>query len=298
MIGDGLNDILALKKANLGIAMQSGSSATRNVADMVLLNDSYAALAPALTEGKRIINGITNAVYLLLTRSLTYAFAIIGVLMVGLDFPFEPAQAGVTAITVGLPAFFLTWWARPDAQEEPLLPSLVRFVLPVALWSMLIGVALYSTIYFRASTFVANADAATAGRGLAEAMARFEAFTGVTQSDADFATLAARIDAQTTLSVFFSLCALLLILFLEPPIQLFAGWRPVSPDRRPALLALALIALFVAGLYIPTVASYLGFLPPFGPTWRLLLIGLVMWMGGLALLWRKRWVDRLLALEG
>ena len=60
MISDGVNDILALKKANLGIAMQSGSSAARNVADIVLLADSYAALAPALTEGKRIINGLTK----------------------------------------------------------------------------------------------------------------------------------------------------------------------------------------------------------------------------------------------
>jgi len=60
MMGDGVNDVLSLKKAKLGIAMQSGSNATRNVADMVLLGDSYAALVPALSEGKRIVNGITD----------------------------------------------------------------------------------------------------------------------------------------------------------------------------------------------------------------------------------------------
>lgn len=297
MIGDGVNDILALKKARLGIAMQSGSSATRNVADMVLLDDSYAALAPALTEGKRIINGLTNATYLLMTRSLTYAFAIIGVLMVGLDFPIEPAQAGVTAMTVGIPAFFLTLWARAEAKEEPLLPAFVRFVIPVALWSMLIGVSLYTFTYLRASTFIENLANSTGRRVPAEVIARFEQYTGLTyQVDQQFGLTAARIDAQTTLSVFLSLCALLLILFLEPPVGWLASYRPVSPDRRPTWLALGLIALLVASLYIPAVANYLGFLPPFGPTWRLILISLAVWVLGLSILWRKRWVDRLLKL--
>lgn len=302
MIGDGVNDILALKKANLGIAMQSGSSATRNVADMVLINDSYAALAPALSEGKKIINGITNAVYVLLTRSLTYAFAIIGVLMVGLDFPFEPAQAGVTAITVGLPSFFLTLWARPTAKEEPLLPSLVRFVLPVALWSMLIGVTLYSATYFRSSGFIDLVDTVTpetllemrGGHELLAAIDLLEQYTGVAHGAADFSNLAARLDAQTTLSVFLSLSALLLILFLEPPIQLLASWRPVSPDRRPAWLAIGLIILFISALNIPGVASYLGFLPPIFVSWAQLVVGLLVWMVGLSWLWRKRWVDKLL----
>ncbi len=108
MMGDGVNDILALKRAKLSVAMQSGSNATRSVADMVLLNDSYAALAPALQEGQRISSGVINATYLTLTRAFTYAFVIIGVLMAGLPFPFEPAQTGVTTITVGLPALFLT----------------------------------------------------------------------------------------------------------------------------------------------------------------------------------------------
>ncbi|RIK41304.1 MAG: haloacid dehalogenase [Chloroflexi bacterium] len=290
MIGDGVNDILALKKAKLGIAMQSGSSATRNVADMVLLDDSYAALAPALSEGKRISNGLTNATLLLITRALTYAFVIIGVLMVGLDFPFEPAQAGVTAITVGLPAFFLTLWARPQAKTEPLLPALARFVLPVALWSMLIGVALYTFVYYRTGLALSEAFIPP---GL---IARFERYTGMTyQVDQQFGLTATTIVAQTALSVFLSLGALVLILFLEPPVALLATWRTVSPDRRPALLAVGLMVLLVAALYVPAVANFLGFLPPFRPIWRDILVALMVWALGLWLIWRKRWVERLLA---
>jgi cation-transporting ATPase E len=292
MIGDGVNDILALKRAKLGIAVQSGSSATRNVADMVLLDDSYAALAPALSEGKRISNGLTNATLLLITRALTYAFVIIGVLMVGLDFPFEPAQAGVTAITVGLPAFFLTLWARPQAKTEPLLPALARFVLPVALWSMLIGVALYTYVYYRTGQVL---DEAFIPPGL---IARFERYTGLDYGvDQEFGLTATRIMAQTALSVFLSLGALILLLFMEPPVALLASWRPVSPDRRPALLAIGLMLLLVVSLYIPAVATYLGFLPPIRPVWRDILVALAVWAPGLWLLWRKRWVERLLALD-
>lgn len=292
MIGDGINDILALKAANLGIAMQSGSKATRNVADIVLLDDSYAALAPALTEGKRIINGLSNATYLLLARAFTYAFVIIGVLMVGLDFPFEPAQAGVTLITVALPAFFLTLWARPSAKPEPLLGSLVRFVLPVALWSMMIGITLYTFVYVRMSELLQNL---TVPPG---AIASFERYTGlIYQVDQQFGLTATRIVAQTALSIFLSLSALLLILFLEPPVAPLASWRTVSPDRRPTWLALGLSILLVVGLYIPAVADYLGFIPLFGPVWFYIGGSLVVWALGLWLLWRKHWLDRLLALH-
>jgi len=292
MIGDGVNDILALKTANLSIAMQNGSTATRNVADMVLLNDSYAALAPALAESKRVINGLTNATYLLLARSLTYAFVIMGVLMVGLDFPFEPAQTGVTALTVGLPAFFLTLWARPHARQEPLLSSLVRFVLPVALWSMLIGVAIFAFVYFRLGTALQNVSLPPA------AIARFEDYTGLTyQVDQQFGLTASRIVAQTALSIFLSLCALILIVFLEPPVAWLASWRAVSPDRRPAWLAVGLMVLLLVGIYVPLVANYLGFIQPLPGLWGLIVGGLVVWGLGLWLLWRNRWMDRLLALD-
>ncbi len=292
MIGDGVNDILALKKAKLGIAMQSGSNAARSVADMVLLNDSYAALVPALAEGKRVANGITNATYLMLTRSFTYAFVIIGVLMAGLDFPFEPAQTGVTLLTIGLPAFFLTLWARPEGKPEPLLSLLVRFVLPVALWSMLIGVTIFAIVYFR---FGAQLQGATIAP---DVIARFESYTRLTyQVDQQFGLTAARILAQTALSIFLTLCALALVLFLEPPMALLASWRAVSPDRRPTWLAFSLIVLLVVGLNVSPVAGYLGFIQPMPGVWLLVLGGLLLWGSGLSLFWRRRWLDRLLAVD-
>ncbi len=174
MIGDGVNDVLSMKKANLGIAMQSGSNAARNVADMVLLGDSYAALVPALSEGKRIVNGITDATYLLVGRGLTYALIIIGVMMVGLSFPFEPSQLGLTTFSVGLPAFMLTLFALPEERNEALLPSMVRFVLPFTIWTMLLGVVLYAYYHFRISESITNMEIPL------RALQRFEDVTGLT----------------------------------------------------------------------------------------------------------------------
>jgi ATPase, P-type (transporting), HAD superfamily, subfamily IC len=78
MIGDGVNDVLSLKKADIGIAMNSGSQATRGVADIVLLNDSFAALPPAFLEGQRIVNGMQDIVRLFLVRVFYMALIILG----------------------------------------------------------------------------------------------------------------------------------------------------------------------------------------------------------------------------
>ncbi len=289
MMGDGVNDILALKRAKLSVAMQSGSSATRTVADMVLLNDSYAALAPALQEGQRISSGVINATYLTLTRAFTYAFVIIGVLMAGLPFPFEPAQTGVTMVTVGLPALFLTLWARPRDKQEPLLGSFVRFVLPAAVWTTLIGVTLFAYVNVHVKQFI---DTVSVSQSVVKV---FEQYTGLTyEAGESFGLSAARIYSQTALTVYLSICALGLMLFLEPPFKWLAGWREVSPDWRPAVLSLILTVLLLVGLYVPAVANYLGLIPLQGLVWRDIGVGLVLWSCGLWLLWRKGWMERFL----
>ena len=293
MIGDGVNDVLSLKNAHLGIAMQSGSSATRNVADMVLLNDSYAALPHALSEGKRIVRGITDATYLLVGRGLIYALVIIGVLMVGITFPFEPAQTGLTTFSVGLPAFCLTLWARPDAPREPLLASMVRLVIPYAIWTMLIGILLYTFTFSQATERITTESIPPrALRGLEEVTGR------TFNVDEDFEELGATIIAQTALSSFLTLAAIIFILFLEPPHKFFTGWREVSPDKRPLLLALALSVIFLIALQERTITDYFGMIRLPNPIYVTLVVSIICWVIGMRFLLRSRIFDILIPGSG
>ncbi len=114
MTGDGVNDVLALKKADVGIAMQSGSQATRNAADIVLLGDRFSALPGAFTEGQRIVRGITAMLEVYLTRIVTFAFVLVAIMSLAQGFPFLPRQRSlVTLVTLTLPNIALAWWAPP-----------------------------------------------------------------------------------------------------------------------------------------------------------------------------------------
>ena len=93
MIGDGVNDVLSLKKSNLAVAMASGSQATRSVADIVLTDDSFAALAPAVEEGQRIINGMFDILSLFLARITTMGLIILSSLVIGVVS--HPAATGL-----------------------------------------------------------------------------------------------------------------------------------------------------------------------------------------------------------
>ena len=88
-------------------------------------------------------------------------------------------------------------------------------------------------------------------------VARFEAYTGLTYNvDPGFGVAAATIVAQTATSIFVSLTAFSLILFLEPPSRFFTGWTTQSSDKRPALLALGLFLIFLVVIMTPTLANY------------------------------------------
>ena len=144
MIGDGVNDVLCLKKADLGIAMQSGTQATRGVADIILLNDSFAALAPAVAEGQRIVNGMQDILKLFLTRIATMTLLIMSALVIGV-FPINLRHASlVTTLTVGIPVVVLTVWARSGYRyRHGLIPRLIHFVVAPTVVSSLLGLLVF-----------------------------------------------------------------------------------------------------------------------------------------------------------
>jgi cation-transporting P-type ATPase E len=257
MIGDGINDARALKRAHVGVAMRSGSAVARDVADIVLLDDSFTTLPQARTEGRRIVAGVGSSMFLFLSRVTTQMLVILTVTLLGLGFPYTPTQVGLTLFTVGVPTFFLTMWARAEAPAEDLLVSLAWFVLPVGILTAGFATAVYAYLYE-----LVNSSLTRGGGAGAEV---FERYTGLSRSDPAFVTASATLGAQSGLSVFVSTTAILLILFLEPPAPLFTAWRPVSSDKRPTWLAIGLFVAFVVVLIVPATHDYFGLTAPDPP---------------------------------
>lgn len=292
MIGDGINDALAVKKAQLGIAMRSGSNVTRNVADMVLLDDSFSALRPAFQEGKRIVAGVTSAMCLFLMRVSVATLVIVAISILGLGFPFEPAHVALAYLTAGIPSFFLIWWAKPEVHQVELLRSLVRFVIPAAIITTLIGVALYTIFYMRVLAGIQTYEIPL------DVLDRFREFTGLAYGlDREFGLAAATIVAQTVLSIFITVTAFVLILFLAPPIHFFAGWTEVSGDKRPALIALGLFAVLVIMVITPKLAHYFALFPVGAGAAGAIAVAVILWTLALRSIWRAKLFERLLALD-
>lgn len=126
MTGDGVNDVLALKEADCGIAMASGSDATRAVAQLVLLDSNFAALPHAVNEGRRVINNIQRVASLFLVKTF-YSFLLsILTILLGMQYPFIPIQLSlISTLAVGVPSFFLALTPNTD----PIQPGFMRRIL-------------------------------------------------------------------------------------------------------------------------------------------------------------------------
>ena len=271
MIGDGVNDVLSLKKASLGIAMQSGSNATRNVADMVLLGDSFASLEPAFDKGKTIIGGVTNAVYLTLTRSLTGMFLIVAIAMTGFPFPFDPAQIALVSYTVGAPSLLFTLFARPQRLDPHMIRNLFRFALPIGVVTMLFGLV----IYVGSSYMVQNQIVAV--EPPERIIEVYSNYTGTDYGDEGFTEAFATIFAQTSLSFFIGITSMVVVYFLYPPFRFFAVWQEeIIHERRIAWTNLGLIILLIFVYTLP-ISEYVGLLPQPGPVMAALLVLVAVW---------------------
>lgn len=296
MIGDGVNDVLSLKKANLGVAMESGTAATRAVADMILLQDSFGALPAAFSEGQRIVNGMRDILRLFLTRVLYAALLIIATSIIGLGFPFIPKQnALLVGFGVGVPTLALAVWARPGPlPKHGLLREIAHFVFPAAFSVFVFGLIVYVVTFFGAIIEVLDLEVT------ADAMSAFQQSMGLTYAlggPDGYRIEVAHLAAQTALTTFTVFAGLLLVVFVEPPIRFFVAGDEFSGDWRPTLLAVGLLIGYMVIVLVDPLRTFFEMIPL--PALAYLAIGLLtlVWMLVLRIAWRQRWLDRFLQID-
>ncbi|MFC4111731.1 HAD-IC family P-type ATPase [Nonomuraea zeae] len=131
MTGDGVNDVLALKDADLGIAMGAGSPATKAVAQVVLLDDKFATLPHVVGEGRRVLANIERVSNLFLTKTFYAILLSLAVGLAGVMFPFAPRHSTLTnALTIGIPALFLALAPTLERSRPGFVRRVLRFAVP------------------------------------------------------------------------------------------------------------------------------------------------------------------------
>lgn len=144
MIGDGVNDVLAVKEADMGIAMGSAAQSTRAVARLILLDGKFSRLAGVVAEGRRVIANIERVSKLFLTKT-TYAFGI-GVVfgLTAWGFPFLPRQLSILdGLGIGIPAFFIALMPNTTRYREGFMRRALQFSVPAGLIITAAMVVLY-----------------------------------------------------------------------------------------------------------------------------------------------------------
>ncbi|MEW2423397.1 cation-translocating P-type ATPase [Streptomyces nigra] len=131
MTGDGVNDVLALKDADIGVAMGSGSEATRAVAQIVLLNNSFASLPSVVAEGRRVIGNITRVATLFLVKTVYSVLLALMVVFWQVEYPFLPRHLTLlSTLTIGVPAFFLALAPNRERAQPHFVRRVMRYAIP------------------------------------------------------------------------------------------------------------------------------------------------------------------------
>jgi cation-transporting ATPase E len=134
MTGDGVNDVLALKDADIGIAMGGGSDATRGVAQLVLMDSSFDALPSVVLEGRRVLGNIERTSRLYLTKTVYAMLLALATGVLSFVFPFLPRHITlVGALTIGIPSFFLALAPTEDRFKPGFVGRVLRFAIPTGI---------------------------------------------------------------------------------------------------------------------------------------------------------------------
>jgi cation-transporting ATPase E len=234
MTGDGVNDVLALKHADLGIAMGSGSSATRAVAQIVLMDSKWSTLPHVVAEGRRILGNIERVSDVFLTKSM---YALVLALTTGVaavPFPFLPRHLTlISALTIGIPGFFLALMPNAERFRPGFFQRVMVFAVPC-------GVIAASTAFgaYYAALRLEDVDEARTDATIALFMVTV---TVLAVSARPMNPIRAAIVASM-------IGAFLAVLFIPPLSQFFA--LSLSPDPEGA--ATVVIGTIGAGLVLVT----------------------------------------------
>ncbi len=158
MTGDGVNDVLALKSADLGIAMGSGTQAARGVSQLVLLDDAFSAVPKVVGEGRRVIANVERVANLFLTKTVYATVLALTVGVLSLPFPFLPRHLTlVSAVTIGIPGFFLALAPNAQRARKGFMGRVLRFAIPAGAVAAAATFAAYSLARSEPSTSLASA---------------------------------------------------------------------------------------------------------------------------------------------
>ena len=145
MTGDGVNDVLAVKQADLGIAMGAGTGATHAVAQIVLMDNRFASLPRVVAEGRRVVANMERVASLFLTKTVYATMLAVFIGFVGLAFPFLPRHMTlVGALTIGIPAFILSFEDQKQPIRKGFLARVLSFAVPAGLVSGITVFAFYA----------------------------------------------------------------------------------------------------------------------------------------------------------
>jgi cation-transporting P-type ATPase E len=238
MIGDGVNDALALKDADIGVAMGSGSDASRAVAQVVLLDSNFDTMPLVVAEGRRVLGNIERTSGLYLTKTVYAMLLSLAVGVAGFAFPFLPRHLTlVGAVTIGIPSFFLALAPNTDRFRPGFVERIARFAIPAGVLA-----AIATLLAYRLAL-------GTPGVTLGEA--RTAAVMVLTWIGLLVLSIIAAPLTPMRLALIWSMAGLFLVTLLVPGTQSFFGLDPPEDLVWLAALGIAAIVWSFARLFVP-----------------------------------------------
>lgn len=150
MIGDGVNDVMALKEADCSIAVAQGSDAAKNIANLVLLDNNFSSMPHIVNEGRRVINNIQRAASLFLVKTIFSFLLSILTLFLNHPYPFAPIQLTlISSLMIGIPSFFLALEPNHSRVKGNFVINVLSYAAPGAIMVVLctMAISLYTTIF-------------------------------------------------------------------------------------------------------------------------------------------------------